>query len=113
MKYVKRTDCSTIEELFLKNQGVACLDDVTEWFRRYNRDGYRLDGIDKVADIISKLDSDKQVIISGDYDVDGITSTAIIYLTLSWLGFKNVKIFIPNRFTDGFGINDKIFDMSN
>ena len=112
MKYVKRTDCSTIEELFLRNQGVACLNDVTEWFRRYNRDEYRLDGIDKVADIIHKLDSDKPIIISGDYDVDGITSTAIIYLTLSWLGFKNVKIFIPNRFTDGFGINDKVFDMS-
>ena len=109
MKYVKRTQCQNVQELFLNNLGVSSLDEVTTWFRRYKEDSYDIKGIDTIELMIRQLQKDTPVIIAGDYDVDGVTSSAIMFLTLTWLGFKNVKIYIPNRFTDGFGLNGKAF----
>ncbi len=109
MKYVKRTQCQNVQELFLNNLGVSSLDEVTTWFRRYKEDSYDIKGIDTIELMIRQLPKDTPVIIAGDYDVDGVTSSAIMFLTLTWLGFKNVKIYIPNRFTDGFGLNEKAF----
>jgi single-stranded-DNA-specific exonuclease len=48
------------------------------------------------------------IMIFGDYDVDGITSTAILYKTLKHeLGYANVSYFIPNRFDHGYGVSRK------
>ena len=113
MKFVKRTDCKSVEELFLNNMGVRDLDGINAWFKRYIVDGYDIKGIDEIVSMISSSDRNTPVIISGDYDVDGVTASSIMYLTLTWLGFTDVKIFIPNRFKDGFGINEKIFELSD
>ena len=62
------------------------------------------------TDIINNLRSqDKGVIIHGDYDVDGITSTAILYELFTNLGFKKEKLtlFVPNRFEHGYGFSNK------
>ncbi len=46
----------------------------------------------------------KRIAIYGDYDCDGITATAILYLTLRALQ-ANVTYFVPDRFEDGYGLN--------
>ena len=43
--------------------------------------------------------------IYGDYDVDGITSTAVLYLALKELGAENVSYYIPIR-DEGYGLNN-------
>ncbi len=48
--------------------------------------------------------SGEKIVIYGDYDVDGITSTSIMYLFLKSLG-ANVDFYIPNRSDEGYGIN--------
>ncbi|WP_054658221.1 DHH family phosphoesterase [Apilactobacillus ozensis] len=50
----------------------------------------------------------KKITIYGDYDADGITSTAILYETLQNMGAK-VSFYIPNRFTDGYGPNSDAY----
>ena len=48
--------------------------------------------------------TNKKIFIYGDYDVDGVTSTVILYKSLKALG-ANVFYYIPNRVTDGYGLN--------
>ena len=54
------------------------------------------------------IKNNENILIYGDYDVDGITATAILWLVLHQLGAK-VLPFIPDRETDGYGINAKSF----
>ncbi len=46
----------------------------------------------------------KRILVHGDYDADGISGTAVLYLGLQELG-ANVATFIPNRLTDGYGVH--------
>ncbi|MCR5098167.1 MAG: hypothetical protein K6B14_04390 [Lachnospiraceae bacterium] len=44
-RWIKTGSCNNLEEYFLKNMGVSSLEDVNDWFRRYNSNGYTIDGI--------------------------------------------------------------------
>lgn len=63
-------------------------------------------GIDRIQEAIM---NDEKITIYGDYDADGVTSTAIMYETLEQIG-ANVDYFIPNRFVDGYGPNVAAFE---
>jgi len=54
--------------------------------------------------IIEHIKSHKKIVIYGDYDVDGITSTLIMYKFLSFVGAQ-VEYYIPHRLEDGYGLN--------
>lgn len=54
--------------------------------------------------IIQAKDENKRVFIYGDYDVDGVTSTVILYKALKQFGC-NVDYYIPNRKYEGYGLN--------
>jgi len=56
------------------------------------------------------LHDNKKILIYGDYDVDGLTSTSILYMTLKLLGFSNVEFYIPTRYETGYGLNQKIIE---
>ena len=47
---------------------------------------------------------DGSVMIVGDFDADGATSTSLVYLCLKDLGFAEVGFFIPDRFELGYGL---------
>ncbi|GEK90915.1 single-stranded-DNA-specific exonuclease RecJ [Alkalibacterium kapii] len=51
----------------------------------------------------------EKITVYGDYDADGVTSTAILYEAIELLGGK-VDYFIPNRFKEGYGPNIEAFD---
>lgn len=57
-----------------------------------------------VERIFAALDNEELITVYGDYDADGITSTAVLVETLQILG-ANVNYYIPNRFSDGYGPN--------
>ena len=46
----------------------------------------------------------RQIVIYGDYDVDGVTATTILWHTLTLAG-ANVDYYVPSRFDEGFGVN--------
>lgn len=49
------------------------------------------------------------VIIYGDYDVDGITASAILWHTLRGLGHQHVTTYVPHRLDEGYGLNAEAF----
>ena len=65
-----------------------------------------------VERIIKAKQNAENIIIYGDYDVDGITSTSILYLFFQSIGIK-VSFYIPDRIDEGYGISDKFVDYLN
>lgn len=67
-----------------------------------------VDGIPEAARAIQfAIENKIPVKIVGDYDVDGITSTAILTKLLNYYGVEP-STYIPRRFTDGYGVSEKI-----
>ena len=56
--------------------------------------------------ILKAVESNEKIIVYGDFDADGITSTAILYKTLSEIG-ANVGYYIPDRDCESHGLNNK------
>lgn len=54
--------------------------------------------------ILQAIRGGEQIVVYGDYDVDGMTSTTLLMKNIRALGGK-VSYYIPNRFTEGYGIN--------
>lgn len=77
-------------------------------------DPYLLKDMDKVVDrVMDAIKKKEKILVYGDYDVDGITSTFIVYDTLKNLG-ADISYDIPNRFIDGYGLSvSKAFDIVN
>lgn len=68
-------------------------------------DPFLMKDLKKACDILSeKINTGKKIRIIGDYDVDGVVSTYILYRTLKKLGAR-VDFEIPDRMKDGYGIN--------
>lgn len=53
---------------------------------------------------------DNRIVIAGDYDSDGATSTALMLLCLREFGFRNVSYFVPDRFRLGYGLSPGAVD---
>ena len=59
-----------------------------------------------VKRIIKSLRNGENIVVYGDYDVDGVTSVSVLYDSLFRLGGK-VSFFIPNRFKEGYGVSEQ------
>ena len=57
-----------------------------------------------VGRIRDALSSRQKIVVFGDYDVDGVTGAAVLFLTLRELG-ADVDSYIPDRMTEGYGLN--------
>jgi single-stranded-DNA-specific exonuclease len=66
-----------------------------------------LQGIDRAVELLAGHKSARVVII-GDFDADGATSTALVMRCLTQLGFANVSYLVPNRFEFGYGLTPEI-----
>lgn len=63
--------------------------------------------MEKAAErIFSAIETQEKIIIYGDFDADGVTSTSLLYKTLSHLN-ANVEFYIPNRENENHGLNSK------
>jgi single-stranded-DNA-specific exonuclease len=73
-------------------------------------DPYRLAGLECAAErLMAAIASRERIAVHGDYDVDGITSTVILRRAIELLG-GNVGHFIPERLTDGYGLQPGTID---
>ena len=52
------------------------------------------------------------IMVYGDYDVDGTTAVALVYKFLRQIGHKNLMFYIPDRYTEGYGISHKGIDIA-
>ena len=60
-----------------------------------------------VKRIISAIDNGEKIMVYGDYDVDGVTATAVMVEALKLAGAKNVFTMLPDRFIDGYGMSKR------
>lgn len=71
-----------------------------------------LKGIDVAVELIDQaIDQQKQIVIIGDYDADGATSTALMILVLKEMGAR-VEYLVPDRFKYGYGLTPAIADLA-
>ena len=59
-----------------------------------------------VGRIAKAVDENEKILIYGDFDADGVTSTSVLLKTFKYLG-ADVDFYIPNRETEGHGLNSK------
>lgn len=73
-----------------------------------------LPDIDKaVARLLQARERAERLLIIGDYDCDGATSTTVAMLGLQMLGFEQVDFLIPSRFRFGYGLSPAIVDVAH
>ncbi|MEZ2902590.1 single-stranded-DNA-specific exonuclease RecJ [Acinetobacter terrestris] len=69
-------------------------------------------GLEQAIQIMDQaIDENKKIVIVGDYDADGATSTALMVLALRDMG-ANVEYLVPDRFKYGYGLTPKIADLA-
>ena len=66
---------------------------------------------DAIQIIDQAIDENKKIVIVGDYDADGATSTALMVLVLGEMG-ADVNYLVPDRFKYGYGLTPKIADLA-
>jgi len=72
-------------------------------------DPYLLHDMDKAVDRIRRaIEQGEFILVYGDYDADGMTSASILKETLEQLGAECL-VYLPNRFTDGYGPNASVY----
>ena len=89
-------------------RGISSYDEAKTFFRpslHCLHDPFLLKDMDKAVDRISEAMQNKErILVYGDYDVDGTTAVALIYLFLRSLS-ANVDFYIPDRYNEGYGIS--------
>ena len=102
-----------IKKILLKNRGIKTKKEIEE-FLNPKLESVTIDsvGIDKqqlkkaIARIRLAIKNKEEIAVFGDYDVDGICGTAILWETLNSLGAK-IMPYIPHRVEEGYGLSEK------
>jgi single-stranded-DNA-specific exonuclease len=73
----------------------------------------KLLGLDTaVGHLVDALEMQKKILIVGDFDADGATSSALMMLALRAMGFESVDFLVPNRFDYGYGLTPEIVELA-
>jgi len=73
----------------------------------------QLGGIDAAVELLCRhRELDSRIVIVGDFDADGATSTALVVRQLTRLGFTQVSFLVPNRFEYGYGLTPEIVKLA-
>jgi single-stranded-DNA-specific exonuclease len=74
----------------------------------------QLSGVDQaVVMLYNAFREGLRIIVVGDFDADGATSTALSVLALRSMGAENVGYLVPNRFEDGYGLSPEVVDQAH
>ncbi len=97
----------------LVQRGVRSFDEAKNFFRpslENIHDPFLMKDMDKAVQRIEKaIASGEKIMVYGDYDVDGTTAVALVYSFLKKYS-PNVSYYIPDRYTDGYGISYRGID---
>ena len=103
----------TVEQIFeqiLKNRGIS--KENREAFLNPNYDNqhdpFLLPDMEKAVErLLIAHEKQEKITVYGDYDVDGVSASTVILTAFKKFGFKNVDYFLPDRFKDGYGMNER------
>lgn len=103
----KKYDLPVFTSMLLTIRGITEPDEIQKFFAADNElcDPFEIKDMDKAVERIKKAVTEYQKIcVYGDYDCDGVTSTAILYSYLESV-CANVMFYIPDRNSEGYGMN--------
>ena len=113
----KASKISTILAQALINRGLSGIAEIDAFITpklNFLSNPYDIPDMEKAAQrVLLAKEKRERVAVYGDYDVDGVTGTAILLLTLKDLGI-DATYYIPHRYSEGYGLNNnaikKLFD---
>ncbi len=74
-------------------------------------DPFLMKDMDRAVERIERaIARNESIMVYGDYDVDGTTAVALVYKFLRQIGHKNLSFYIPDRYTEGYGISIRGID---
>ncbi|HBC5670397.1 TPA: single-stranded-DNA-specific exonuclease RecJ [Citrobacter koseri] len=74
----------------------------------------QLSGVEKAVEILyNAFREGARIVVVGDFDADGATSTALSVLGMRSLGCNNISYLVPNRFEDGYGLSPEVVDQAH
>ncbi|HEI8294365.1 TPA: single-stranded-DNA-specific exonuclease RecJ [Citrobacter koseri] len=74
----------------------------------------QLSGVEKAVEILyNAFREGTRIVVVGDFDADGATSTALSVLGMRSLGCNNISYLVPNRFEDGYGLSPEVVDQAH
>ncbi len=103
-------DLSKIVVKILINRGLETADEINGFINpgfSDLADPFRLPDMDKAVErLVEALRDNEKIMVYGDYDVDGVTASALMFLVLNKLGAK-VVYYLPNRLVEGYGLSEE------
>ena len=107
----ERYNISPVMARIIRNRDIVSDEEINKFLNGDENDIYDpflLKDVDKAVDILlNKIKQRKKIRIIGDYDIDGICSTYILYKGFKYLG-ADVDTAIPHRIKDGYGLNENL-----
>lgn len=115
IKLIEDLDISTSLAKILLDRNITNFDDAKAFFRpQLNElhDPFLMKGMDDAVNRIQDaIANDENIMIFGDYDVDGTTAVALMYQYLSSFT-QNLTYYIPDRYKEGYGVSDAGIDFA-
>ena len=100
-----------IEILFMRN--INDENKIEQYLNPSRKDFYDPFLLNDMADVVEKvrkaIEDKKDILVFGDYDVDGVSATAILVKYFNQKGI-NARHFMPNRYVDGYGLSNDAID---
>ncbi|WGE70844.1 single-stranded-DNA-specific exonuclease RecJ [Actinobacillus equuli subsp. haemolyticus] len=107
---IKLSDHPLLNRLY-QSRGIASPQELERTLQFLHKPN-QLANIDAAVELlIEAYKQQSRIIIVGDFDADGATSTALAILALRQLGFENVDYLIPDRFSQGYGLSLAVAEM--
>ncbi len=101
----------------LVQRGVTSFEEAKAFFRpdlQQLHDPFLMNDMDKAIDRIETAKNNGQkILVYGDYDVDGTTAVALVYSFLKENGFHELDYYIPDRYSEGYGISFQSIDFAH
>ena len=108
-------DMHPLVACILLHRGFKTQEDIQSFLRpslNKLRDPFQFRHMQQAVELLQDaVVNDRHIIILGDYDVDGITATALVLDFLQASGVKNLDFFIPNRLKHGYGLTEASTDI--
>ncbi|WP_334019118.1 single-stranded-DNA-specific exonuclease RecJ [Alteromonas sp. S015] len=104
------SDLHPVIDRIYRGRNIANMDDLENGLKGLTHFKI-LKGMPQAAQILANaVVQNKRIIIVGDFDADGATSTSVCILALRAMGYHNVDFLVPNRFDFGYGLSVPIVD---
>ena len=101
----------------LVQRGIDTVDKVKKFFNPQLQDlhdPFLMKDMDRAVKRVEEaVERGEKIMVYGDYDVDGTTAVALVYKFLRQIGHKNLMFYIPDRYTEGYGISHRGIDIAH